>query len=168
MGVWMVAYLLLKEGEVLQDHFFLFFKGFGIRVLYVVVLEKFFDHDDKVVSEVDPFVVDLSGGGDVADDLNLMWATVLSSLRSSFSLGLISRLKEASFPPFSMMLISSLTILLSSCNFWLYWSVIYILYTCGRHKSSRFFNFSFFIELHLLLSMHSRALFLHLIQDHIP
>lgn len=116
----MVAYLLLKEGEVLQDHFFLFFKGFGIRVLHVVVLEKFFDHDDKVVSEVDPFVVDLSGGGDVADDLNLMWATVLSSLRSSFSLGLISRLKEASFPPFSMMLISSLTILLSSCNFWLY------------------------------------------------
>lgn len=57
----------------------------------------------------------------------MSFSSSLSSFLSYFSRGLTYRLKEESFPPFSMMLISSLTSLLSYCSRLLNFSLIYII-----------------------------------------
>mgnify|MGYP003501029435 FL=1 len=85
----------------------------------MILIQQLPDHDDEIVADIYPVAIDEAVGGDVPDHLIGTWHTVLSSFFSSFSLGLGSCLKEESFPPFSMMLISSLTSLLSSCSLWL-------------------------------------------------
>ena len=69
-------------------------------ILWIVAVKEIFDHDNEVVAEVDPIAIDLSIGRDAANDLLRMIHTGLSSLLSYFYLGLGSRLKDESFPPF--------------------------------------------------------------------
>ena len=65
----MMIYVLFKEDEVLEYDLFFLFEGFGIFVLWVVVVEEVFDHDDGVVAYVDPVALYLSIGGDVLEYL---------------------------------------------------------------------------------------------------
>lgn len=74
----------------------------------MILIQDILNHDDEVVSDVYPVAGDISRRSDVSDDLGERCDTALSSFLSYFSLGLGSRLKEDSFPPLSMMFISSL------------------------------------------------------------
>ena len=91
----------------------------------LILVQEFPYHHDEIVAKVDPVAVYDSVGGDAPDYLTQLTYTFFSSFFSYRSLGFVSRLKEDSFPPFSMMLISSLTNLDSSCNFWAYCSVMF-------------------------------------------
>lgn len=94
--------ILFEEDKVLKDYFFLLLKCFRIRVLYLILFQDILNHDNKVVADIYPVTSYVAVGSDIPDDLFEIFSTVLSSFFSYFSLGLISRLKEESLPPFSM------------------------------------------------------------------
>ena len=86
-------------------------------VLRVIVIEQIFDHHDEVVADVIPVALNLTIACNVFNHLSQYRCTVFSSFFSYFYRFFTSLLKDESFPPFSITLISSFTILLNSCNF---------------------------------------------------
>ena len=70
--------LLFKKDKVLQNDFFLLFKGFAIGIFLVETVQKILDHNDKIVANIDPISRNLTIGGNAFDNLYSYIVTYLS------------------------------------------------------------------------------------------